>query len=110
MEQYGSDAPVEYKEDNSPLTLADKAAHFVIVNSLQVLDPWLPVLSEESDKDEIADRKSWHDFWVVDPLDGSKEFIKQSGQFTVNIARIQGDEPVLGVVHAPATEIGRSHV
>ena len=103
MEHYGSDAPVEYKEDNSPLTLADKAAHFVIVNSLQVLDPWLPVLSEESDKDEIADRKSWHDFWVVDPLDGSKEFIKQSGQFTVNIARVQGDEPVLGVVYAPAT-------
>lgn len=103
MEYYGSDAPVEYKEDDSPLTLADKAAHFVIVNSLQVLDPWLPVLSEESEEDEIVDRKTWEDFWVVDPLDGSKEFIKQTGQFTVNIARVRGDEPVLGVVHAPVT-------
>jgi len=75
MEHYGGDGPVEYKEDDSPLTLADKAAHFVIVNSLQVLDPWLPVLSEESAEEEIADRKTWSDFWVVDPLDGSKEFI-----------------------------------
>ena len=103
MEHYGVDGPVEYKEDDSPLTLADKAAHFVIVNSLQVLDPWLPVLSEESAEEEIADRKTWEDFWVVDPLDGSKEFIKQTGEFTVNIARVQGDEPVLGVVHAPVT-------
>ena len=103
MEHYGGDGPVEYKEDDSPLTLADKAAHFVIVNSLQVLDPWLPVLSEESAEEEIADRKTWSDFWVVDPLDGSKEFIKETGQFTVNIARVQGDEPVLGVVHVPVT-------
>ena len=72
MEHYGSDAPVEYKEDNSPLTLADKAAHFVIVNSLQVLDPWLPVLSEESAKDEIADRRSWHDFWSSTLLTGAR--------------------------------------
>ncbi|MEC9353119.1 MAG: 3'(2'),5'-bisphosphate nucleotidase CysQ, partial [Planctomycetota bacterium] len=62
MEHYGGDGPVEYKEDNSPLTLADKAAHFVIVNALQVLDPWLPVLSEESAKEEISERKSWDDF------------------------------------------------
>ncbi len=103
MEHYGGDGPVEYKEDDSPLTLADKAAHFVIVNSLQVLDPWLPVLSEESAEEEIADRKTWSDFWVVDPLDGSKEFIKETGQFTVNIARVQGDEPVLGVVYVPVT-------
>ena len=103
MEHYGGDGPIEYKEDDSPLTLADKAAHFVIVNSLQVLDPWLPVLSEESSEKEIAERKSWDDFWVVDPLDGSKEFIKQTGEFTVNIARVRGGESVLGVVHAPAT-------
>ena len=103
MEHYGGDGPIEYKEDDSPLTLADKAAHFVIVNSLQVLDPWLPVLSEESPEKEIAERKSWDDFWVVDPLDGSKEFIKQTGEFTVNIARVRGGESVLGVVHAPAT-------
>ena len=103
MEHYGGDGPVDYKEDDSPLTLADKAAHFVIVNSLQVLDPWLPVLSEESAEEEIVDRKTWSDFWVVDPLDGSKEFIKETGQFTVNIARVQGDEPVLGVVYVPVT-------
>jgi 3'(2'), 5'-bisphosphate nucleotidase len=103
MEHYGGDGLVEYKEDDSPLTLADKAAHFVIVNALQVLDPWLPVLSEESPEEEISERKSWSDFWVVDPLDGSKEFIKQSGEFTVNIARVRGGESVLGVVHAPVT-------
>ena len=103
MEHYGGDGPVEYKDDDSPLTLADKAAHFVIVNALQVLDPWLPVLSEESAQEEISERKSWDDFWVVDPLDGSKEFIKQSGEFTVNIARVRGGESVLGVVHAPVT-------
>lgn len=88
------------KEDDSPLTAADMAAHNLIVERLTAAFPY-PVFSEE-DPIEYSVRKDWETFWLVDPLDGTKNFIARDGQFTVNIALVQGTEPVLGVVHAPA--------
>jgi len=105
LEHYGQDIPVDYKADNSPLTQADRASHEWIVAALARITPDIPVLSEESSPEETENRKSWQTFWLVDPLDGTKEFIKQSGQFTVNIALIRGDEPVLGVVHVPVSGV-----
>jgi 3'(2'), 5'-bisphosphate nucleotidase len=90
------------KEDASPLTLADHASHHVIVDGLRAIDPSIPVLSEESEAASYDERRGWDPFWLVDPLDGTKEFIKRNGEFTVNIALIRGRRPVLGVVHAPA--------
>ncbi len=101
---YGGEISVEYKADHSPLTRADKASHEHIVRSLKTLGD-IPVLSEESDPEEIADRKEWSRFWLVDPLDGTKEFVKKTGQFTVNIALVEKGEPVLGVVHVPVSGI-----
>lgn len=92
---------VEYKPDDSPLTQADRASHRCIVEALREAYPGIPVLSEESDPEEVAGRRGWDQFWLVDPLDGTKEFIKRTGQFTVNIALVEGSEPVLGVVHVP---------
>jgi 3'(2'), 5'-bisphosphate nucleotidase len=92
---------VEYKEDDSPLTEADRAAHELIVARLRELTPGIPVLSEESDKLDYAARASWSRFWLVDPLDGTREFIQRNGEFTVNIALIDGHHPVLGVVNVP---------
>lgn len=89
------------KSDNSPLTEADLAAHQLIVQRLQELTPAIPILSEESANIPWAERKKWNRYWLVDPLDGTKEFIKRNGEFTVNIALIEGHEPVMGVVHAP---------
>ena len=89
------------KADDSPLTLADRAAHDVIVAGLAELDPGTPVLSEESEPVTDGERLEWGRFWLVDPLDGTKEFLKRNGEFTVNIALIEGGRPVLGVVHAP---------
>lgn len=91
-----------YKEDDSPLTQADMAAHHILVDGLPILSPDVPVLSEESAAVPHTVRQSWETFWLVDPLDGTKEFIKRSGEFTVNIAWIQDSSPILGVVHAPA--------
>ena len=105
LDYYGRPAPVDYKADDSPLTQADQASHRHIVAALRALTPDIPVLSEESDPAEIADRHNWERFWLVDPLDGTKEFIKQTGQFTVNIALIEGEEPVLGVVHVPVQQL-----
>jgi len=89
------------KSDDSPLTLADRAAHDCIVERLSTLDPSIPILSEESEAVPYAEREGWTRFWLVDPLDGTKEFIKRNGEFTVNIALIEDSRPVLGVVHAP---------
>src|SRR5690554_1897218 len=75
---------VEYKPDDSPLTQADRASHRCIVEALREAYPGIPVLSEESDPEEVAGRRGWDRFWLVDPLDGTKEFIKRTGQFTVN--------------------------
>ncbi len=95
------ESTVDFKSDNSPLTKADKAAHHIINDRLQELWPDIPVLSEEGRGIEYAERKDWTRFWLVDPLDGTKEFIKRNGQFTVNIALIDNGYPVLGVVYVP---------
>lgn len=96
---------VEEKEDNSPLTAADLAAHHVIVDGLAELTPGLPVLSEESANLPYARRRRWAQYWLVDPLDGTREFIKRNGEFTVNIALIEDGIPVLGVVHVPVSNV-----
>lgn len=103
MRFYGQPFTVDYKADDSPLTAADQAAHRLICQRLRALTPGIPILSEESDPSEIAHRRSWTRFWLVDPLDGTKEFIKQTGEFTVNIALIVDGRSELGVIHAPAT-------
>lgn len=98
----GDDFGTVTKADDSPLTKADLASNAVILERLHALTPDVPVLSEESKALPYAERRTWTRFWLVDPLDGTKEFIKRNGEFTVNIALIDGDAPVLGVVHAPA--------
>ncbi|MFP8490309.1 3'(2'),5'-bisphosphate nucleotidase CysQ [Gracilimonas sp. Q87] len=105
LEFYETDLEVIEKEDDSPLTKADLAAHHIIVNALKEIDPDIPVISEESGIPDYEERKNWDTFWLVDPLDGTKEFIKKNGEFTVNIALIKGDKPVLGVVYVPALDI-----
>lgn len=100
---YESDFDVETKSDDSPLTAADRASHELIVDELTRLTPDIPVWSEESATIDYAKRSQWTQFWLVDPLDGTKEFIKHNGEFTVNIALIRNNEPVLGVVHVPVT-------
>ncbi|MBT8136061.1 MAG: 3'(2'),5'-bisphosphate nucleotidase CysQ [Gammaproteobacteria bacterium] len=105
MEVYARDFDVEVKDDKSPLTEADLAAHRVIAAGLTALEPALPVLSEESGVPDYAERTQWQSYWLVDPLDGTKEFIKRNGEFTVNIALISDHEPILGVVYAPAREL-----
>ncbi len=98
------DVEVDYKSDDSPLTKADAAANAVIVKGLKSLKEQYPILSEESKATDYAERKSWQTFWLVDPLDGTKEFIKRNGEFTVNIALVDGSRSVLGVVYAPVTK------
>jgi 3'(2'), 5'-bisphosphate nucleotidase len=103
MEVYSrEDFGTTYKDDRSPLTLADTASHEVILAALRGITPELPILSEESKTVAYEERKSWRSYWLIDPLDGTKEFIKRNGEFTVNIALIKAGVPVLGVVHAPA--------
>ncbi|WP_151173565.1 3'(2'),5'-bisphosphate nucleotidase CysQ [Pseudoalteromonas ruthenica] len=102
MTIYNKDFAVEYKDDKSPVTDADLAAHKVIVAGLQALTPELPILSEENAGISWQQRQQWQRYWLVDPIDGTKEFIKKNGEFTVNIALIDKGEPVLGVVDAPA--------
>ena len=93
------------KADNSPLTLADLAAHRCIVSGLSQLQPAYPVLSEEDSNIAYAERGKWTCFWLVDPLDGTKEFVKRNGEFTVNIALIENGVPILGVVYAPVLDV-----
>jgi len=100
---YNQEFDVEHKEDNSPLTQADIAAHKIIVQGLSSLDPKLPIVSEESSPPDYSVRSTWPAYWLVDPLDGTREFVKRNGEFAVNIALISGQEPILGVVHAPVT-------
>jgi 3'(2'), 5'-bisphosphate nucleotidase len=101
MTHYGRVVATE-KADKSPLTEADLAANRSIVQALARLDPKTPVISEESELPPYEERKNWKRFWLVDPLDGTKEFLKKNGEFTVNVALIENGEPVLGVVGAPA--------
>src|SRR5277367_2134924 len=102
MQVYSAGFAVERKEDNSPLTAADLESQRVILDGLAVLTPEIPILSEESAQAPWSERQSWRELWVVDPLDGTREFVKRNGEFTVNIALVQAHEPVLGVVAAPA--------
>jgi 3'(2'), 5'-bisphosphate nucleotidase len=104
LEVYGTDFEAHAKADSSPLTAADLRAHRLIVAALARLTPQLPVLSEESAEIAYAERASWARYWLVDPLDGTKEFVSRNGEFTVNIALIDGHRPVLGVVHIPVTD------
>ncbi len=97
-----ADFSITTKSDNSPLTLADKKAHATIVELLSQTN--LPVLSEEGTDIPYETRKNWEYFWLVDPLDGTKEFINRNGEFTVNIAIIHKDTPVLGVIYVPVTK------
>jgi 3'(2'), 5'-bisphosphate nucleotidase len=106
MAIYQRGCPVEHKADNSPLTEADLAAHAVLNDGLKALEPRFPVLSEESSPRVFEDRKRWKRFWLIDPLDGTKEFIARNGEFTVNIALIEEHQPVLGIVYAPALASG----
>jgi 3'(2'), 5'-bisphosphate nucleotidase len=96
---YRTNFQVEYKEDNSPLTLADTLANNVIIENLK--DTNIPILSEESQNIEYSERKNWTFFWLVDPLDGTKEFVQRNDEFTVNIALIKNRLPVIGVIYAP---------
>ena len=98
---YATDFDVETKADDSPLTAADQAAHQLIVTALTELTPDIPVWSEESASIDFAERSGWQQFWLVDPLDGTKEFIKRNGEFTVNIALVEEGKSIFGVVFAP---------
>lgn len=100
----GPDFHVETKQDHSPLTAADRASHEVIDRGLRELTPEIPVLSEEGRDIPWEERQQWQRFWLVDPLDGTKEFIKRNGEFTVNIALVEQGRPVFGVIYAPATD------
>lgn len=99
---YNSDFGLEFKADNSPLTIADKRAHNVIMKYLSTTE--IPILSEEGKTIPYAKRKDWKLFWLVDPLDGTKEFIKRNDEFTVNIALIENHSPISGVVYVPVTK------
>jgi 3'(2'), 5'-bisphosphate nucleotidase len=98
-------ADVREKEDRSPVTLADEVAHGILLEGLRRIDPDTPVVSEEAEAADFESRRSWRRFWLVDPLDGTKEFIKRRAEFTVNVALIENGEPVLGVVEAPALDL-----
>ena len=106
LQVYGDkDFGVQTKSDDSPLTRADLAAHNIIVEGLQKRAPGIPVLSEESDDISFAERSSWDQYFLVDPLDGTKEFINRNGEFTVNIALIQKGVPMRGVVFVPVKDV-----
>lgn len=106
MEIYNrEDVGVETKEDDSPITHADLAANKIITARLRETYPDIPIISEESAQTPYEERKNWEYFWLVDPIDGTKEFIKKNGEFGVNIALIHRDTPVLGVIYAPAKDL-----
>ena len=99
-----ADGEVTYKDDKSPLTAADLASHKVLAAGLAKLAPEIPVLSEEGASMAYRERRGWTRFWLVDPLDGTKEFVKRNGEFTTNVALIEDGVPILGVVHCPTLE------
>ena len=101
---YATDFDVESKDDASPLTQADLASHRMIVAGLHELTPKVPIISEEDGLADFDDRRRWSRYWLIDPLDGTKEFVNRNGEFTVNIALIDAHRPVLGVVHVPVRE------
>jgi 3'(2'), 5'-bisphosphate nucleotidase len=111
MKIYNQDFSVEYKTDNSPLTIADQKANEIIVSALNqlpvnsLLNQSIPILSEEGKRTPYDERKNWNYFWLIDPLDGTKEFVKRNGEFTINIALIHKKTPVLGVVYSPVLNV-----
>ncbi|GAB1258578.1 3'(2'),5'-bisphosphate nucleotidase CysQ [Aurantivibrio plasticivorans] len=105
LDIYQQDFDVEQKSDDSPVTAADLAAHKILVAGLRGMTPQIPVLSEEEEMPSFAERGSWGVYWLIDPLDGTKEFINRNGEFTVNVALIENGEPVLGVVYVPVKEV-----
>ncbi|MEM7502817.1 MAG: 3'(2'),5'-bisphosphate nucleotidase CysQ [Pseudomonadota bacterium] len=102
-EIYQSDFAVEQKHDKSPLTKADLASHDILLAKLSAAEPALPIISEESGLPSFAERSHWRTYWLVDPLDGTREFVNRNGEFTVNVALIENHRPILGVVHVPMT-------
>lgn len=102
LKVYNTDFDVEYKGDDSPLTLADQNANKAIVDILEPLD--IPMISEENKNKTFEERKNWQKCWIIDPLDGTKEFVKRNGEFTVNIALIDNQKPVFGVIYVPVTK------
>jgi 3'(2'), 5'-bisphosphate nucleotidase len=108
LEVYASDFDVQSKDDESPLTQADLASHRRIVSGLAAMTPDLPVISEESGLPPFDERRDWTTYWLIDPLDGTREFVNRNGEFTVNIALIADGRPVFGVVHVPVQ--GKTYV
>ena len=102
MEVYATNFDIELKGDNSPLTLADQKANKIINKYL--LQTEIPIISEENKQTDFSERKNWETCWIVDPLDGTKEFIKRNGEFTVNIALVRNGSPFLGVIYVPVTK------
>src|SRR5271167_331411 len=105
MRIYADEFAVQRKADDSPLTLADLESQRIIIDALSRLTPGVPVLSEESAQAPWEQRRLWDELWVVDPLDGTREFVKRNGEFTINVALVVRHEPLLGVVAAPAQEV-----
>jgi 3'(2'), 5'-bisphosphate nucleotidase len=105
MRVYEGSFAVEHKSDDSPLTLADLESQRIIVEGLAQLTPGVPILSEESLQAPWDERRSWRELWVVDPLDGTREFVKRNGEFAINIALVVEHEPVLGLIYAPARRL-----
>ena len=104
LDVYGQGMHVDYKGDGSPVTNADRRAHILIERSLQEMTPEIPIVSEESERAVFERRLRWSTFWLVDPLDGTREFVNRNGEFTVNIALVEPSGPVLGVVHSPVSD------
>ena len=111
MKIYNQNFDVEYKKDSSPLTMADQKAHQIIVTALNqlsvnsFLQQNIPILSEEGRNIPYEERKNWEYFWLIDPIDGTKEFVKKNGEFTINIALISKEVPILGVVYSPVLNV-----
>jgi len=104
LDVYQTDFSVEYKADDSPLTQADKKAHSIIKRRLLECHPCYPILSEEGRDIPFSERRNWEILWIVDPLDGTKEFVKRNGEFTVNVALVKGKRPVAGVIFSPVLD------
>jgi 3'(2'), 5'-bisphosphate nucleotidase len=104
LEVYSTNFDVQCKEDHSPLTLADQRSHRIIADSLRSRYPKIPVLSEEGKEVPFEIRKDWDRFWLVDPLDGTKEFVKRNGEFTINVAMVEGNTPIVGIIYIPVQD------
>ena len=101
MDVYNSEFNYEIKDDNSPVTKADEISHNIITESLRRITPEIPILSEESSNISFKERSNWRTYWLVDPLDGTKEFINKNGEFTVNISLISNHKPTFGLITVP---------